>query len=984
MGKTVHSQSEIKFEIIDQENGLTANSISCILQDSSGFLWIGTRDGLNKYDGVKVAPYRFTRTNNIISSAAEGRNGTLWVGTLGGGLVKYNVLNKETKIYIDKDGPLSTLGSNNVTFIHPDRSNFLWIHTSAGGMDRLNVDTEQFVKYRHNPKDSLSLSSNNISQFFEDSKGRIWMGTHDTGLNIFNATKDYFQPIKVTDQGQSIKTVYDIYEDYQRNIWLATDRGLFMLEDSDKTGLLNFTAKLTDERTTVVWEDNQNNLWTSTDSYLVKLDSNNLHSRHKYSQKSHALPSLINKTPLTWSQKNLYQYAQNAQSVVVDDNNNFWIVTYEGLNKYDPTSNKFYEIRNGDKFNNLNSNSISALYKDLSGTLWLSTVGGGLYKYVESHFSHYAHKADVKTSLTDGRVVSFAEDEDNTLWVSTFNGGFNKFNATSEKFDRYKIPGVGSIIFDILPDKENIWLASFGDGLVRYNIETKKYQSFKHDDTDSLSISENSVQRLLIDNAGNYWVGTSNGLNLFDKHSKTFKKVDLTNNSAHQNVNIFAIEQLGNELLLGTLGQGIFIYNLDNGAYQNFQNEVTDSASLSNNFITSIHIDRADQNTLWLGTYGGGLNKFNRATGVFKNYNEYNGLPNDVIYGISEDQNNKLWFSTNAGLSVFNKQEGKVLQHYDLEDGLQANEFNRGAYYRTRNGEMLFGGVNGFNLFDPMSIKQTDYQPPMTITSFKVFDKDQLRLAAVVSPYSREISLTHDQNFISIEFTVLDFRNVKRNRYAYRLKGLIDDWTFASNERPFANYTNLDPGEYIFELKATNSDGVWLDQVNRFKITISPPFWLTWWFKVLMCLLAIIAILIIHLIRVRNLQSQKRRLNRLVRERTHIIQEQKEEIATQNDELSQRNEEILTLNESLEEKVRERTKKLEESHNKLIKYSLFNSHNVRAPLARLLGLTHLSTLSEDAELRLYIKKIDDSAKELDEKIKEAGANLTSKLEKVEE
>jgi len=966
------AQSETKFEIIDQSKGLSTNSVSSILQGSKGHLWFGTRDGLNKYDGIKIKSYRFSNNYNIVTSIYESKNGNILVGTVGGGLVEFNPINEEYNIHEIQNIESGEDAMNTIVFIHEDSNGNIWVGDGLGGTNQLKNGETAFRNYRHQVL-STALDDR-ITYFHEHAPEEIWVGTKFNGLLKFNPETEVFDKVALPFQS-SLAAIRQVFTDNKKNIWVATTNGLF-LKNPNKG---SFRIVLNGKSVNTIWEDNNLDLWTSYDNLLLKFDEKEqLFNQAGITKGTHILPHIIDNTPLARDPAYLFHYSSNAKSVIVDKDNMFWIISSEGMEKFDPTTGISFQIRTENSFNNLSANEITSTLLDQSNTLWFGTLGAGINKYTQSNFLHYAHKPDIPYSLGNKITLSIAESENGQVWIGSINGGFDLLNKNTEQFERFQVSGSSSVIFDILPEKDNLLLATYGDGLVNYNLGTKEFTHYKHNAEDSLSIPSNNLQCIIKDKKKNYWIGSEVGISVFEPTTGSFTKHDLVDQRGSHMVNVFAIAESNNNLWIGTLGQGLFLFDTQTKAFQNYLANSNTPGGINNNYITSIHIDRENDNLIWLGTYGGGLNLFNQQSGLFQDFGSDAGVKNKVIYGILEDDNHNIWFSSNAGLSVFDKKAKQVISQYEANDGLQSNEFNRGAYYQFKDGTMAFGGINGLNMFNPSKLENQHYEPNIAITNFKIFNKRNNDILTKINNHD-DIILPYSQNFLSIDFAVLDFRNTNRNRYAYRMEGLMDEWTYGNNERPFADFTGLNPGSYLFELKATNSEGVWLSSSLSIPIVITPPFWQTWWFRALVIFLVFCLALLFHSLKVRNLKRQKSILNDLVEKRTYTIQSQNEEMMAQNEEITAQSEEIMAMNDQLELRVRERTTSLEESNKRLVQYAYNNAHMIRGPLARLLGLTYISKISDSNngdETKELIDKIEESGNELDSVIRELGRKLT--------
>jgi len=545
----------------------------------------------------------------------------------------------------------------------------------------------------------------------------------------------------------------------------------------------------------------------------------------------------------------------------------------------------------------LSDNTILSIYEDQSRLLWVGTFGGGLNQFgrAKEHFTHYQHDPNNLESLGDNRVFSIYEDPREAgkiFWLGT-QGGLCRMNLEGkETFVNYKHDPndprslIDNRIRSVYQDRLGVlWIGTYG-GLSRMNgdeLNRAAFTHYQHDPNDDSSLSHNRVWSIHESpkEAGKVlWIGTFNGLNRFDLTTKTFThyKHDPNNpRSLSDNYIRTIYEDRSGVLWLGTLG-GLNRFDRATKTFIHYKHDPNNPGSLSDNRVRSIHEDSNHGGMLWIGT-SGGLNQFDRTTGIFKHYREKDGLPNDAVYGILEDDRGYLWLSTNKGLAKFNP-ENETFRNYDVNDGLQGNEFNGGAYFKSRNGDFFFGGISGLNVFHPDSLQDNPHIPPIVITDFKIFNEairpgKARRFGKPLQSHiteTEEIVLSYKENVFSFEFAALDFTFPQKNNYAYKMENFDEDWIYSETRR-FAMYTNLDPGEYVFRVKGSNNDGVWNEKGAAIKITITPPFWQTWWFRIVAGASVLALAFGWYRNRIKNIETQKKKLEIQVEEKTREIRQ---------------------------------------------------------------------------------------------------------------
>ena len=828
---TLHAQDyDLTYEQLTIKDGLSQSSVFKIMQDSRGFLWFATQDGLNRYDGYQFRIfYRKEKldstsiSNTWINWIAEDKDGYLWIGTSGGGLNRYDPRTELFEHYMHDPNNPKSLGNDRVLTVFIDSHNNVWVGTDGGGLNKFNRQDKTFTVYKNSPSEPGSLSHNSVSSICEDHEGNLWIGTIGGGVNKFDESSGQF---------------------------------IHYLHNPDDP------TSLSSNEVTVIFEDNRNKLWIGTKQGI------NIYNRQK-----ETFQRILSDPQNPNSISNNY-----VRTIAQDDHGYIWVGFYGGLNRYNPKTKRFDALQKNpfDK-SGWDNQIVWDIIEDDSGILWLGT-NNGIVKISRTKFIHLKNDPDNPRSLSNDFIWAIYEDSDGAIWIGTHGGGLNKFNRTSGLFHQYlpeenKNSIAGKRVLSIVEDHRGyLWLGLMGKGLSRFNRKKQIFKNYIFDWQENGTPGINNIWSLLEDKHKRLWVGTDAGLYLFDEKNKQLQPFSDGDVNGLNNVRIRSLfmDRSGN-IWVGTYGNGLNLIDHQTMAITNFSYDKHDSLSLSNNYVRTIWEDKSG--TIWVGT-SGGLNKFLGKDSGFIHYSDKDGLPNNVIYGILNDNEGNLWLSTNKGLSKFNPQSVKFT-NFDVRDGLQSNEFNLGAYCRTRDGYMFFGGVNGFNIFRPSDLRPSTFVPPVFITEFKKFDKIVKFDKSIT--FVKEITLSYKENFISFEFAALDYTNPEKLKYKYMLEGFDQNWN-ASGNRRYANYTNLRGGEYTFRVQATNADGLWNGKGAALKITITPPFWELWWFQLLAALFIITLIYTVYRMRVHSIHKQREMLQEQVEERTHELKERNRQI----------------------------------------------------------------------------------------------------------
>lgn len=807
------------FERLTIEDGLSNNSINCMLQTSDGFLWIATKDGLNRYDGQSFKVFKnipldsSSLPENYVMSLLETQDGTLWIGTWGGGLCKYNAM---YETFSKKDSP--SPNDDYIQCLFEDKQNNLWFGTTTGGLNVLNRNTGALISYHKKGRGRNKFPANNITFITADHKAFLWIGTWDEGLIRFDPLTESFKHF--THDPSDAKTIS------HNGVW----------------HILN---------------DNDSYLWLSTFSGVDLL---NLQSYE-----------IVHQPNFSAEEKNLL--TTPIRQIIKNHSGKYWIGTYDyhGLFYYDKTDGKkrlgntslSAFLNEEDNPNSISADRIRWLYEDRNNNLWIGTEDGLNKLPATKQFMQYRHFPLRETSL-GGRVVSsICEGKNNSLWIGFGGVGFDKidlgtktishFNYYSDKQNRLSNYDVVALYED---KRGIVWIGTRYGGLNLFNPKTGEVKRYLHDEKKSNSIISNWVQQILETRKGEMLIGTNDGLQIFKRENNSFVPYQpvLKNNAGSfppaLSVNAL-FEDREENIWIGTWLEGLYCYSPTEQKLSHFVPDVRNPFSLSSSKVTAIIED--SKGFIWVGTHSGGVNKFDKKTGKFYHFSTYNGLPNDVVFGVQEDKEGNLWVSTLNGLAKYSI-TSNTFRVYDVFDGLVHNQFNWRASYKSKSGEMFFGGMNGLVSFYPEMIKVDTTLTPVALTSFHVFDKEAVLPKALAS--MKEIVLNHDQNFISIGFAALDFVPKQKHTFAYMLKGVDPGWVNAGS-RTTAFYTDLRQGKYTFFVKASNADFVWSQPISL-SIVVLPAWWTTWWFRLIVVIVIILIGFFIYEYRVNQLLKIER------------------------------------------------------------------------------------------------------------------------------
>ena len=807
--------SNITFDHLTIENGLSQSTVFAITQDSQGFMWFGTRDGLNRFDGSRVKVFRNDQgdpsslSDNTIYSLMTDSRARLWIGTRHG----LNLYNAKNDSFIRNFSFQDQLEAISISCLYEDRSKNIWIGTRGGLKLLVEGDTSRFVQFNHAPNKPNSLGNDDVRSIFQDSQGTLWIGT-SSGLSKLNYNNEneysftsYLIPVSTFPQSE-MNWVNSIAGEKDQHLLVGTEKSGLLLFDIGKSIFVTAPAvRHGDDPKAIrsIAKDRNNNFWVGTIGGIYILDSQF---------------SLIRK--LTNLPDNDESVSDNSvRSVYFDKTGSCWIGAFHGgVNFYSPLSNRFGKIKPGPDYPELKFKVASALTVDKNQNLWMGTEGHGMY-YIDkvNKITYHFSRNESNNSLSHDNVKCFLLEEDKGIWIGTLKG-LNYFDFHKKKFTHYfsnrKDPQAlpDDAIYDIKRAADgDLWIATFRGGLVKFSPESGRFSKTPMPHFyDSLVFDAEGITRLHFDSDQSLWIGTLNGLSKNDTRSNTFTE---------------------------------------------FMPNALDTVSIKGNYILCVFED--SKKRLWVGTRGSGLNLMRADGKTFQNFTVKDGLPGNSVYGILEDKKGYLWLSTENGLSRLDK-NGFVFKNFNHSDGLICKEFNFNSYVKDHLGYFYFGGYNGIVYFHPDSVQENNAIPSLIFTDLKLFNKaiklsqhDNAILKQSLA-VTDEVELTYDQNVFSIEFAVLNYVKASKNQFAYKLEGFEKQWNMV--KEPVATYMNLVPGQYTLLVKGANNDGVWSQKPLALTISILPPPWKTWWAYTLYATVILVLLYTWNRVKVRQVQLE--------------------------------------------------------------------------------------------------------------------------------
>jgi ligand-binding sensor domain-containing protein/class 3 adenylate cyclase/predicted metal-dependent HD superfamily phosphohydrolase len=834
-------KNNFSFDHLGLREGLSQSYVNCVVQDKQGFMWFGTQDGLNKYDGYHFNVYKnYPKESNSISSnfihdIKIDERGNLWIAT-DNGLNLFDPVAEKFTLY-QLQGKGSELKQKfTALLVH---NNILYAATANNGLYELNMK-EKKSKLKAIPLQQ-NLQNSIVQSLFLDKEQTLWIATNNIGIIAYDVKdKDAKQSKRSRQWNLNSNCVFSIFEFDDTQLWFGTENGLNIL--NKKTGNVEVVQN---------------------DALKPNSLSNNV-------------------------VKDIYR----------DYSGTIWLATFGGLNKYNNKPNNFARFQySPENRKGINGNKVNCIYEDKTGTMWVGTESGiNKFDRIQNKFKLFTPRINFNLTNATNNVWSIYDDvTSNTFYVGS-DAGLTVFDRETGVSFTIEMPStIKSALTAVTCIQRlslNILLVGCERGLFEYNIVSHKIIPFKLNNKAKDYLREKFILCLTLDSKNNLWIGTKEGLfRIFLKDRSIEQYVNNSNSKLSiSNNDIRAIyEDLNGSIWVGTNGGGLnrvdYIKETkgitDKIYFVKYLSNQDDENTLSNNNILSI--SQTNKGSLWLGTYGGGLNNLEITSGKVNRCTHFEGMQNSTIYSILKENTDVLWCSSNHGLIKLRLNDSTMTNYYE-NDGLQSNEFNSGAAFKSEKGELFFGGVEGFNAFFPNQILHDTIAPRVVITALKIFNQpveaNKSKVLKKSITYAEEIVLSYKQNFFSFDFSALHYSSPENNEFKYMMEGLDEDWNYVGTQNQ-ANYTNLEPGEYEFKVLGSNSDGVWSKTAATIEIRITPPFWKTWWFRLLVIISVAAIIYFYNRQRLNRVVKQKRLLENQIRERTATVMKQKEEIEVQ-------------------------------------------------------------------------------------------------------
>jgi PAS domain S-box-containing protein len=857
---TSAAEARLKFDHLRVEDGLSNNWVRAVLRDSRGFLWVGTRDGLDRYDGHSFIHYSYS-----------------------------------------PDDP-QTIPYPQVAVLYEDSRKRLWFGSGrggGGGLASYDRAKDRFVRFPPGAG-SGAPTAPSVLAILEDHRGRFWAGT-ESSLDLVDRERGTLESYPaLTSRSATARplAIYALADDDRDGLWVTTEEGLLRF-DPQRKQFLRWTDRQDDPTgldhvaALDLLKDREGALWIGTSaSGLYRLDPRSGRVTHFEPRRG---------DPSSLSQLRVRRLAADAEGRI-------WIGTSNGgLNILQPGTEAFQRyLPDVEDERSPSSASVLALHIDDQGIVWVGTYSDGL-SFVSPFGQSFEHIRARRDGLSDSHVASILEDASGNLWVGTDGGGLNRIDRATGRYTYYRhdperlTTMAANAVHALLEDSSGaMWIGGWAGGLGRLDRRTGRVTRFLHDPKDPKSIVANHVWRILELKSGELLVATQAGVDLFDRRTATFARLKARYPQADLGRTFVAVEDAHGNLWLGGENTAQYV-DRSRSTVRTYDYHPDDPHGLGRGVVAAIHVD--SRGNVWLGTESG-LNCLPASTQRMRRYTTADGMPHDTVTNILEDSSGSLWLTTNRGLSklvdAVHVPDRPRFLNFDVHDGLQGQEFTRGAAFKGRAGKLYFGGSRGLNVFFPEDVRQNLRPPPVVLTDLRIFNRS-VAPGAAGSPLERsitetsELTLSYRQSIATLEFAALNLVLPQKNRYAYKLDGVDPDWNYVGS-RNSVTYTNIPPGSHVFHVRASNNDGVWNDAGVALRLTVTPPFWETWWFQLPLGLGVAAGLVLTSRQRMRRLRARAQELAETVQDRTR---------------------ELRALNEQLEERVVARTRELEGEKERL-------------------------------------------------------------------